>query len=38
VLSGHALARAERMSKLEQAAIYERLVCPGNLFFIARAA
>jgi len=38
VLSGEALARVERMSKLEQAAIYERLVCPGNLFFIARAA
>jgi SAM-dependent methyltransferase len=37
VLSGAALARAERMTKLEQAAIYERLVCPGNLFFIARA-
>lgn len=38
VLSGEALARAERMSKLDQAAIYERLVCPGNLFFVARAA
>jgi SAM-dependent methyltransferase len=38
VLTGEALARAERMTKLEQAAIYERLVCPGNLFFIARAA
>lgn len=38
VLSGEALARAERMTRLEQAAIYERLVCPGNLFFIARAA
>lgn len=38
VLSGEALTRAEKMTKLEQAAIYERLVCPGNLFFIARAA
>jgi SAM-dependent methyltransferase len=37
VLSGEALARVERMPKIEQAAIFERLVCPGNLFFIARA-
>jgi SAM-dependent methyltransferase len=37
VLSGEALARVERMTRLEQASIFERLVCPGNLFFIARA-
>jgi len=38
VLSGEALTRVERMPKLEQASIFERLVCPGNLFFLARPA
>lgn len=38
LLTGEALARVRKMTKLEQAGIYERLVCPGNLFFLARAA
>jgi SAM-dependent methyltransferase len=38
LLSGEALARVKKMSLLEQASIFERLVCPGNLFFIARPA
>lgn len=38
VLRGEALARVLRMSKIEQATIFERLVCPPSLYFIARPA
>jgi SAM-dependent methyltransferase len=37
IAGGAALERLRGLSLLEQASIYERIVCPANLFFLARA-
>lgn len=38
LFSGEAARRLERMTMLEQAAVYERVLCPPHLYFLAEPA